>query len=39
VAAAHPYGRIDHDEVVGGTNHYTIVLGARGAAAVAAHGC
>jgi len=26
--------RIDHDEVVEGTIHYWIVLGARGAAAV-----
>jgi hypothetical protein len=33
------YVRIDHDEVVEGTNHYSIVRGARGAAAVAAHGC
>ncbi|MGH9231253.1 MAG: hypothetical protein ACRD07_21430 [Acidimicrobiales bacterium] len=39
VAAARQYGRIDHDKVVEGTNHYSIVLGARGAAAVAAHGC
>lgn len=37
VAAARHYVRIDHAEVVEGTNHYTIVLGARGAAAVAAH--
>jgi hypothetical protein len=36
VAAARQYVRIDHDELVEGTNHYTIVLGARGAAAVAA---
>lgn len=33
------YVRIDHDEVVEGTSHYSIVRGARGAAAVAAHGC
>jgi hypothetical protein len=33
------YVRIDHDEVVECTNHYSIVRGARGAAAVAAHGC
>jgi hypothetical protein len=39
VAAARQYGRIDHDKVVEGTNHYSIVLDARGAAAVAAHCC
>jgi lipase len=39
VVAARQYGRIDHDEVVEGTNHYSIVRGARGAAGVAAHGC
>ena len=39
VAAARQYGRIDHDKVVEGTNHHSIVLRARGAAAVAAHGC
>ena len=39
VAAARYYLRIDHDEVVEGTNHYSIVLDARGAAAVAAHCC
>ncbi|MGH9229168.1 MAG: hypothetical protein ACRD07_10680 [Acidimicrobiales bacterium] len=39
VAAAGQYGRIDHHEVVEGTNPYSIVRGARGAAAVAAHCC
>jgi len=34
VAAAPQYVRIDHDEVVEGTIHSSIVLGARGAAAV-----
>jgi hypothetical protein len=36
VAAARYQVRIDHDAVVEGTNHDTIVLGDRGAAAVAA---
>jgi DNA primase len=39
VAATRHYVRIDHDKVVEGTNHYSIVRGARGAAAVAAHRC
>ena len=39
VAAPRHYVRIDHDEVVEGTIHSSIVLGARGAAAVAARCC